>query len=263
MLKLIRRYLPKQCLWRLLWPYYYIAIGLALIGSVLTLPNFMIVTINPNISGVLLFMLVLSWPFYVQFLANLMDKIDFERDICLIDWINLYAFTVLTAFYLILSLWGPLNILFYQVLREYGMKMLFTLYSMLLTATLTSTSIILTLGNWVISRRDREDGRLIAVVRFTRRALLFIFIVVFFFLLSVADLLVTRQTPFATCFLAVSLGLTITMAQTLVIMHALMDTLSEPAKPKGETKGPEHKVGDGAKVEGVKEGTGGTSKPQS
>jgi hypothetical protein len=171
-----------------------------------------------------------------------MDKIDFERDICLIDWINLYAFTVLTAFYLILSLWGLLNILFYQVLREYGMKMLFTLYSMLLTATLTSTSIILTLGNWVISRRDREDGRLIAVVRFTRRALLFIFIVVFFFLLSVADLLVTRQTPFATCFLAVSLGLTITMAQTLVIMHALMDTLSEPTRPKGETKGPEHKV---------------------
>ena len=140
---------------------------------------------------------------------------------------------------------------------------MFTLYSMLFTAILSSISIMFTLGNWVISRRDREDGRFIAIIRATRRALLFIFVTVFLSLLSVADFLVAQQTPFATCFLAVSLGLTITMAQTLVIMHALMDTLSEPTKPKGETKGPEHKVGDGAKVEGVKEGTGGTSKPQS
>jgi hypothetical protein len=66
--------------------------------------------------------------------------------------------------------------------------------------------------------------------------------VVFFFLLSVADFLVMQQTIFATFFLAAALGLIITMAQTLVIMHALMDTLSEPTRPKGETKGPEHKV---------------------
>jgi len=171
-LKIIRRYLPKRCLWRLLWPYYCIAVGLALIGSVLTLPNFMIVTTSPNISGVLLFMLVLSWLFYVQFLVNLMDKIDFERDKCLMDGNNFGIFASLVMLYLVLSLCGSLNILFYQVLKNIGVNMLFTLYSMLFVATLTSTSILFTLGNWIISRRDREDGRLITVVRATRRALL-------------------------------------------------------------------------------------------
>jgi len=245
--------MDRQCLWRLLEPYYYMAIILALIGVIIPISSSMIS----------LDILVLSWFFYALFLMKLMDKIDFRRDTCLIDWINLYAFTVLTTFYLILSLWGLLNILFYQVLREYGMKMLFTPYSMLLTATLTSTSILFTLGNWVISRHDKEDERLIDAVRVTRMVLLLIFVVIFFFLLLTADLLVMRQIILVAFFLAESLSLTITMAQILVLMHALMDTLSEPAKPKGETKGPEHKVGDGAKVEGVKEGTGGTSKPQS
>jgi len=149
--------MDRQCLWRLLEPYYHMAIILALIG--------VIISISSSMAS--LDVLVLSWFFYALLLAKLMNKIDFGRDICLIDWINFRAFTVLTAFYLILSLWGLLNILFYQVLREYGMKMLFTLYSMLLTATLTS--ILFTLGNWVISRRDREDERLIDVVRITRR----------------------------------------------------------------------------------------------
>jgi glucan phosphoethanolaminetransferase (alkaline phosphatase superfamily) len=208
-------------------------------------------------------MLFFSWLFYIWFLGKLVVKIDFERDTCLMVGINFGILILLIIFYSILSLWGLLNISFYQVLREYGMKMLFTLYSMLLTATLTLTSILFTLGNWVISRRDGEDGRLIAVVRFTRMVLLLIFVVIFFFLLLTADLLVMRQIILVAFFLAESLSLTITMAQILVLMHALMDTLSEPAKPKGETKGPEHKVGDGAKVEGVKEGTGGTSKSQS
>jgi len=251
-LKLIRRYLPKRCLWRLLWPYYCIAIGLALIGSVFTLPNFMIVTTNPNISGVLLFMLVLSWLFYVQFLVNLMDKIDFERDTCLMDGNNFRDFMLLVSSYLILSLWGLLNILFYQVLKNIGVNTLFTLYSMLFTAILSSISIMFTLGNWVISRRDRGNGRLIAIIKATRRALLFIFVAVLLSLLSVADLLVTRQTPFATCFLAISLGLTITMAQTLVIMHALMDALSRSANSEGE-----------ARDQGAKEGTESASKSQS
>jgi hypothetical protein len=239
LLKLIRQYLPGQCLRQLLKPYYK-AIILMLIGFVPTLLNLIIVIPTSYISTILLlslFMLVLSWLFYIWFLVKLMDKIDFERDTCLMDGNNFGNLMVLTIFYSILSLWGLMNILFYQVLREYGMKMLFTLYSMLLTATLTSTSIILTLGSWVISRRDREDGKLIAIIKATRRALLFIFIVVFFFLLSVADFLVAQQTLFATCFLAVSLGLTITMAQTLVIMHALMDALSRSANSEGEARG--------------------------
>jgi uncharacterized membrane-anchored protein len=210
----------------------------------------MIVATNPNISGVLLFMLVLSWPFYVQFLVNLMDKIDFERDTCLMDENNFGTFMLLVSSYLILSLWGLLNILFYQVLKNMGVNTLFTLYSMLFTAILSSISIMFTLGNWVISRRDRGNGRLIAIIKAARRALLFIFVAVFLSLLSVADLLVTRQTPFATCFLAISLGLTITMAQTLVIMHALMDALSGSANSEGEARG-----------QGAKEGTKGVSKP--
>jgi hypothetical protein len=195
-------------------------------------------------------MLVLSWLFYVLFLVKLTDEIDLERDTCLMDGINFCAFMVLTTFYLMLSLWGLLNILFYQVLREYEVNTLFTLYSMLLTATLTSISIIFTLGNWVISRRDREDGRFIAIIRATRRALLFIFVTVFLSLLSVADFLVMQRIFFATFFLAVSLGLTITMAQTLVIMHALMDALGGSANSEGEARG-----------QGAKEGTKGASKP--
>jgi len=101
-----------------------------------------------------------------------MDKIDFERDTCLMDGNNFGIFASLVMLYLVLSLCGSLNILFYQVLKNIGVNMLFTLYSMLFVATLTSTSILFTLGNWVISRRDREDGRLITVVRVTRRALL-------------------------------------------------------------------------------------------
>jgi hypothetical protein len=229
------------------------AIILALIGVIIAIP----------ISIISLFMLVLSWLFYTWFLMKLMDKIDLGRDICLMDGINFCAFMVLTTFYLMLSLWGLLSILFYQVLREYGMKMLFTLYSMLFATTLTSTSIIFVLSNWVIPRRDREDERLIDVVRVTRSLLLVVFIAVFPILLITADLLAMQRIFFVPFFLAASLGLAITMAQTLVIMHALMDTPSEPTKPKGETKGPEHKVGDGAKVEGVKEGMGGTSKSQS
>jgi hypothetical protein len=179
-----------------------------------------------------------------------MDKIDFERDTCLMDGNNFRDFMLLVSSYLILSLWGLLNILFYQVLKNIGVNTLFTLYSMLFTAILSSISIMFTLGNWVISRRDRGNGRLIAIIKATRRALLFIFVAVFLSLLSVADLLVTRQTPFATCFLAISLGLTITMAQTLVIMHALMDALSELANSEGEARG-----------QGVREGMKGVSKP--
>ena len=182
-LKSIKRCLPGQCLRRLLEPYYYVAIILALIGVIIAIP----------ISIISLFMLVLSWLFYVLFLANLMDKIDFERDTYLIDWINFRDFMLLVSSYLILSLWGLLNILFYQAFRECGMNTLFTLYSMLLTAILTSTSILFTLGNWIISRRDGKDGRFIAVVRATRRALLFIFVVVFLSLLSVADFLVMQR----------------------------------------------------------------------
>ncbi len=245
--------MDRQCLRRLLKPYYCITICLALIGFVPMILNFIIVIPTLYISTMLLlslFMFVLSWLFYVLFLANLMDKIDFERDTCLIDWINFRDFMLLVSSYLILSLWGLLNILFYQAFRECGMNTLFTLYSMLFAATLTSTSILFTLGNWVISRRDGEDGRFIAVVRFTRRALLFIFVVVFLSLLSVADFLVMQRILFATFFLAVSLGLTITMAQTLVIMHALMDTLSRSANSKGEARG-----------QGAREGTKGASKP--
>jgi hypothetical protein len=132
---------------------------------------------------------------------KLMVKIDFGRDTCLMDGNNLGILTLLTAFYLILSLWGLLNILFYQVLREYGMKMLFTLYSMLLTTTLTSVSIIFALGNWVISRRDREDERLIDVVRITRSLLLVVFIVIFPILLLTADFLVMQQIFLVTLFL--------------------------------------------------------------
>jgi uncharacterized membrane protein len=117
------------------------------------------------------------------------------------------------------------------------MKMLFTLYSMLLITTLTSTSILFTLGNWVISRRDREDERLIDVVRVTRRALLFIFVAVFPILLITADFLTMQRILVATGYLAASLGLTITMAQTLVIMHALMDALSRSANSEGEARG--------------------------
>jgi uncharacterized membrane protein len=203
------------------------AIILALIGVIIPISSSMIS----------LDILVLSWFFYALFLMKLMDKIDFRRDTCLIDWINLYAFTVLTAFYLILSLWGLLNILFYQVLREYGMKMLFTPYSMLLTATLTSTSILFTLGNWVISRHDKEDERLIDAVRVTRRILLVVFIAVFPILLITADLLAMQRILFAMGSLAASLGLTITMAQILVIMHALMDALSRSANSEGEARG--------------------------
>jgi hypothetical protein len=219
--------MDRQCLWRLLEPYYYMAIILALIGVIISISSSMIS----------LDILVLSWFFYALLLAKLMSKIDFGRDICLIDWINFRAFTVLTAFYLILSLWGLLNILFYQVLREYGMKMLFTLYSMLLVTILTSASILFTLGNWVISRRDREDERLIDVVRVTRRALLFIFVAVFPILLITADLLAMQRILFAMGSLAASLVLTITMAQTLVIMHALMDALSRSANSEGEARG--------------------------
>jgi uncharacterized membrane protein len=205
------------------------AIILALIGVIIPISSSMI-SLDIDI-------LVLSWLFYALFLMKLMDKIDFGRDTCLIDWINFRAFTVLTAFYLILSLWGLLNILFYQVLREYEMKILFTLYSMLFTATLTSTSILFTLGSWVISRRDREDRRLIAVVRVTRRILLVVFIVIFPILLLTADFLAMQRTFFVPSLLAASLGLTITMAQTLVIMHALMDALSRSANSEGEARG--------------------------
>jgi len=218
--------MDRQCLRRLLKPYYYMAIILALIGVIISISSSM-ASLN---------MLVLSWFFYGLLLAELMNKIDFRRDICLIDWINFRGFTLLTAFYLILSLWGLLNILFYQVLREYGMKMLFTLYSMLLVTTLTSTSILFTLGNWVISRRDREDGRLRDVVRVTRRILLFIFVAVFPILLITADNLTMQRILVATGSLAASLVLTITMAQTLVIMHALMDALSRSANSGGEAR---------------------------
>ena len=252
MLKLIRRYLSKRCLWRLLWPYYCIAVGLALIGYVSTLISTMLLL---SLSS--LYMSFFSWLFYIWFLMNLMDKIVFGRDTCLMDENNFGILISLTIFYSILSLWGLLNILFYQVLREYGMKMLFTPYSMLFTATLTSTSIIFALGSWVISRRDREDEGHIAVVKVTMSLLLVVFIGVFVSLLLTADLLVMRQIFLVTLFLAISLGLIITMAQTLVLMHALMDMLSELTKPEGETKGPEHKV------EGVKEGTGDASKSQS
>jgi len=219
--------MDRQCLRRLLKPYYHMAIILALIG--------VIISISSSMAS--LDVLVLSWLFYVLLLMKLMNKIDFERDTCLIDWINLRAFTVLTAFYLILSLWGLLNILFYQVLREYGMEMLFTLYSMLLVTTLTSTSILFTLGNWVISRRDREDRRLIDVVRVTRRTLLVVFVAVFPILLITADNLTMQRILVATGSLAASLVLTITMAQTLVIMHALMDALSRSANSEGEVRG--------------------------
>jgi uncharacterized membrane protein len=232
--------MDRQCLRRLLEPYYYMAIILALIGVIISISSSM-ASLN---------MLVLSWLFYALLLAKLMNKIDFGRDICLIDWINFRAFTVLTAFYLILSLWGLLNILFYQVLREYGMKMLFTLYSMLFTATLTSTSIIFALGSWVISRRDREDERLIAIVRVTRSLLLIVFIAVFISLLLTADFLVTQQMFLVIFFLAGSLGSIITMVQTLVIMHALMDALSRSANSEGEARG-----------QGAREGTKGASKP--
>jgi heme/copper-type cytochrome/quinol oxidase subunit 2 len=130
------------------------------------------------------------------------------------------------------------------------MKMLFTLYSMLLVTTLTSTSILFTLGNWVISRRDREDERLIDVVRVTRRALLSIFVTVFPILLITADLLAMQRILVAAGSLAASLVLTITMAQTLVIMHALMDALSRSANSEGE-----------ARSQGAREGTKGVSKP--
>jgi uncharacterized membrane protein len=179
-----------------------------------------------------------------------MDKIDLERDTCLMDGNNFGNLMVLTIFYSMLSLWGLLYILFYQVLREYGMKILFTLYSMLLTATLTSTSIIFALGSWVISRRDREDERLIAIVRVTRSLLLIVFIAVFISLLLTADFLVTQQMFLVIFFLAGSLGSIITMVQTLVIMHALMDALSRSANSEGEARG-----------QGVREGTKGASKP--
>jgi uncharacterized membrane protein len=195
-------------------------------------------------------MLILSWLFYIWFLVKLMDKIDLERDTCLMDGNNFGNLMVLTIFYSILSLWGLMNILFYQVLREYGMKILFTLYSMLLTATLTSTSILFALGSWVISRRDREDERLIAIIKATRSLLLIVFIAVFISLLLTADFLVTQQMFLVISFLAGSLGSIITMAQTLVIMHALMDTLSRSANSKGEARG-----------QGAKEGTKGASKP--
>jgi uncharacterized membrane protein len=232
--------MDRQCLRRLLEPYYYMAIILALIGVIISISSSM-ASLN---------MLALSWLFYALFLMKLMDKIDFGRDTCLMDGNNLGILTLLTAFYLILSLWGLLNILFYQVLREYGMKMLFTLYSMLLTATLTSTSIIFALGSWVISRRDREDERLIAIVRVTRSLLLIVFIAVFISLLLTADFLVTQQMFLVISFLAGSLGSIITMVQTLVIMHALMDALSVSANSKGKARGQE-----------AKEGTKGASKP--
>jgi hypothetical protein len=192
------------------------AIILASIGVIIAIP----------ISIISLFMLVLSWLFYVLFLVKLTDEIDLERGTCLMDGINFCAFMVLTTFYLMLSLWGLLNILFYQVLREYEVNTLFTLYSMLLVTTLTSTSIIFALGNWVISRRDEEDERRIAVVRVTRSLLLIVFIAVFTSLLLTADFLVTQQMFLIIFFLAGSLSSIITMAQTLVIMHALMDALS-------------------------------------
>jgi len=225
----------------LLRPYYCMAIILALIGVIISISSSM-ASLN---------MLVLSWLFYALFLMKLMDKIDFGRDTCLMDGNNLGILMLLTIFYSILSLWGLLNILFYQVLREYGMKMLFTLYSMLLTATLTSTSIIFALGSWVISRRDREDERHIAVVKVTMSLLLVVFIGVFVSLLLTADLLVMRQIFLVTLFLAISLGLIITMAQTLVLMHALMDT-QRSANSEGE-----------AKSQGVREGTESASKSQS
>jgi uncharacterized membrane protein len=173
-----------------------------------------------------------------------------ERNTCLMDENNFNAFVLLTACYLILSLWGLLNILFYQAFRECVMNTLFTLYSMLFTATLTSTSILFTLGNWIISRRDREDERLIAITRATREALFIILVGVLVFLLLTADLLMMQQTIFATFFLAAALGLIITMAQTLVIIQALMDALSRSANSKGEVRG-----------QGAKEGTRGASKP--
>jgi len=246
--------MDRQCLRRLLKPYYE-AIILMLIGFVPMLLNFIIVIPTSYISKILLlslFMLGFSWLSYTWFLMKLMVKIDLERDTCLMDGNNFGILILLTIFYSILSLWGLLNILFYQVLREYGMKMLFTLYSMLLTTTLTSASIIFTLGNWVISRRDREDERLIAIVRVTRSLLLVVFIVVFPILLLTADFLVMQQIFLVTLFLAGSLGSIISMAQILVLMHALMDALSGSAKSKGEAGG-----------QGAKEGTESASKPQS
>jgi len=196
--------MDRQCLRRLLKPYYE-AIILMLIGFVPMLLNFIIVIPTSYISKILLlslFMLGFSWLSYTWFLMKLMVKIDLERDTCLMDGNNFGILILLTIFYSILSLWGLLNILFYQVLREYGMKMLFTLYSMLLTTTLTSVSIIFALGNWVISRRDREDERLIDVVRITRRTLLVVFIVIFPILLLTADFLVMQQIFLVTLFLA-------------------------------------------------------------
>jgi len=209
--------MDRQCLRRLLKPYYE-AIILMLIGFVPMLLNFIIVIPTSYISKILLlslFMLGFSWLSYTWFLMKLMVKIDLERDTCLMDGNNFGILILLTIFYSILSLWGLLNILFYQVLREYGMKMLFTLYSMLLTTTLTSVSIIFALGNWVISRRDREDERLIDVVRITRRTLLVVFIVIFPILLLTADFLVMQQIFLVTLFLAGSLGSIISMAMKL------------------------------------------------
>jgi hypothetical protein len=85
------------------------AIILALIGVIISISSSM-ASLN---------MLVLSWLFYALLLMKLMDKIDFRRDTCLMDGNNLGILMLLTTFYLILLLWGPLNILFYQVLREY------------------------------------------------------------------------------------------------------------------------------------------------
>ena len=106
-LKSIRQYLPGQCLRRLLKPFCK-AIIFMFIGFVPMILNFIIVIPTLYISTMLLlslFMLVLSWLFYVLFLANLMDKIDFERDTCLMDGNNFRDFMLLVSSYLILSLW--------------------------------------------------------------------------------------------------------------------------------------------------------------
>jgi len=237
--------MDRQCLRRLLRPYYYVAIILALIGVIISIISSSIASLEASLD-----MLVFSWLFYVLLLIKLMKKINFERDTCLIDRINFRGFMLLVLSYLILSLWGLLNILFYQAFRECGMNTLFTLYSTLFAATLTSTSILFTLGNWIISRRDREDERLIAITRATLATLFIILVGVLVSLLLAADLFVMQKTILATFFLAAVLGLIITMAQTLVIIHALMDILSGPVKSKDE-----------AKDQGAKEGTGGASKP--
>jgi len=203
------------------------AIILALIGVIIPISSSM-ASLN---------MLALSWLFYALFLMKLMDKIDFERDTCLMDGNNFGIFASLVMLYLVLSLCGSLNILFYQVLKNIVVNMLFTLYSMLFVATLTSTSIIFALGSWVISRRDREDEGHIAVVKVTMSLLLVVFIGVFVSLLLTADLLAMQRILFAMGSLAASLGLTITMAQILVIMHALMDALSRSADSEGEARG--------------------------